>query len=251
LNGNADETSVGGPPGGGAWTEVPTLSQAVADWIATGIVNARWREGERLREIDIAKELGISRAPVREALRILHERQLVTHTARSGAVVNSFSIGTIREVYGLRAVIESWVTRCSVPNLTPDDHSALRQLLQTMDQVQDTDRPTFFKAGWDFRQRLYSGHPNATAMSMVSLLRARLHSLPQYLRTEQGHVQLTLKAYRALAKAAQSGDADACARLVNDFLTRVGEDMCRMFTARTLPTLDDVLPTSTSTVLKG
>ncbi len=220
-----------------SWTAIPTLSRAVADWIATGIVNGRWSEGEHLRELDIAAELGISRAPVREAVRILSERGLVTHRARTGAVVKSFSTATIRNVYAVRSAIESWITRCAVPGLTEADLEAMAQLLPIMrgSAVAESDR--YFEASWSFRQRLYGGYTNPEAIAVVNSLRARLHSLPQVLRRVQMHVDRSLATNENLFELAKEGRADEAAEVMRSFLLDVGEQMCDVFS--TLPSQSD------------
>jgi DNA-binding GntR family transcriptional regulator len=210
------------------------MSRAVADWIATGIVNGRWTEGEHLRELDIAAELGISRAPIREAVRILSERGLVTHRARSGAVVKAFSTATIRDVYAVRATLESWITRCAVPELRPADIEAMGSLLPIMRDCAVAESDRYFDASWSFRQVLYGGYANPEAMAVVDSLRGRLHSLPQVLRREQLHVDRSLATNETLYQLARDREADKAADVMHTFLLEIGEHMCEVFTS--LPT---------------
>jgi DNA-binding GntR family transcriptional regulator len=214
-----------------SWTTVPTMSRAVADWIATGIVNGRWTEGEHLRELDIAAELGISRAPIREAVRILSERGLVNHRARSGAVVKAFSTATIRDVYAVRATVESWITRCAVPGLRDSDIEAMGKLLPIMRESAFAESDRYFEASWSFRQILYGGYPNPEAMAVVNSLRTRLHSLPQVLRREQLHVDRSLATNETLHQLARESQAEKAAEVMRTFLLEVGEHMCEVFTS--------------------
>ena len=66
--------------------DIPSLATSIVQWIAGNIIDGRWTPGERLNEVHIAEELGVSRAPVREALRTLGEQGLVTHVPRVGSV---------------------------------------------------------------------------------------------------------------------------------------------------------------------
>lgn len=209
---------------------VPTLTTAVADWVAVGIIRGRWPGGERLREIEVCEELGVSRAPVREALRVLHEKGMVRLIPRVGAIVNNFSADTVIDVYEMRGVIESWVCRESVPNLEHDELDQLETILASMAQAAaDLDYTTFFSLGWNFRQTIHSGSTNVVALELVDQLRTRLHSLPQLLRTDSSHVAATLEAYREMHRAAAAGDGTRVGEIVSEFLVGVGSRLCELF----------------------
>jgi DNA-binding GntR family transcriptional regulator len=81
-----------------------TLPSQVADWIATGIVEERFAPGERLNEKVLAEMLGISRSPLREALRILATRGMVTITPQRGARVTLLSGEEVVQLFDIRAV---------------------------------------------------------------------------------------------------------------------------------------------------
>lgn len=86
--------------------KVPTLSDEVADQLRSRILSGGFKLGERLVEAQIARELQISRAPVREALAKLHAEGLVQEFPRRGTFVTDLSEDEVREIYDLRAAIE-------------------------------------------------------------------------------------------------------------------------------------------------
>ncbi len=95
-----------------AVTESSTLPETVADWIERGDHRRRrFPEGARIREVAIARELKVSRAPVREALRILVGRGLVRHVPNVGAVSSGMSRQTVTRGVRLRALIEADMAR--------------------------------------------------------------------------------------------------------------------------------------------
>ncbi|HEY0217300.1 MAG TPA: GntR family transcriptional regulator [Cellulomonas sp.] len=216
--------------GASQWDAPSSLTTSVADWIAAGIISGRWSAGDRLREIEVCEELGVSRAPVREAIRMLHEKGLVRHVPRIGAVINHFSTETVIDVYEMRAVIEQWIYQQSVPALEQDDLEQLDRLLTGMDEARAVhDYSTFFDLGWTFRQTLHSGSTNAVALELVDQLRARLHSLPQVLRDDDQHVAATSDAYRKMRDAAVRGDGEAVGAVVHEFMLAVGARVCERY----------------------
>jgi DNA-binding GntR family transcriptional regulator len=84
--------------------------------VRDSIVRGRIRMGERLVETRLAEELGVSRAPVREALRRLREEQLVVDVPRRGSVVRTFDGDDLVHIYNLRIIVEVGAVRLAVRN---------------------------------------------------------------------------------------------------------------------------------------
>jgi len=85
------------------------------------ILRGQYKEGQPLRQDALAAELGVSRIPVREALRQLEAEGLVTFSSHVGAVVSSLSLAEIEELFELRGLLESEVLRIAIPRLTSGD----------------------------------------------------------------------------------------------------------------------------------
>jgi DNA-binding GntR family transcriptional regulator len=151
---------------------------------------------------------------------------------RIGAVACGLSTATIVEVYELRAEIEAWICRRSVPRLGAAETAELGRLLDEMATAKAAEEwDKFFDLGWRFRETLYSGSTNATAMEVVRSLRARLHTLPQVLRTDPEHIELTMRTYPRLAEAAGRGDAGAVAGLIDEFMIACGDRVVGHFSS--------------------
>lgn len=86
-------------------------SAAATDLIRAAIVDGRLTPGERLKEGELAGELGISRTPVREALLMLQSEGLVESVPNRGAVVRAYTPGEVEELYELRALLEGFAAR--------------------------------------------------------------------------------------------------------------------------------------------
>jgi DNA-binding GntR family transcriptional regulator len=94
------------------------------------IVNGDYPPGQRLTEDRLAADFGVSRNPVREALRIVQAEGLVTMTPRRGAVVSNPDETTIADLFTVRASLETVAARLAAERATPDDVSGLRALLE-------------------------------------------------------------------------------------------------------------------------
>src|SRR6185503_4537251 len=89
----------------------PSLTESVAAELRDGISAGRLKPGDRLVEADLASQMGISRAPVREALRQLEFEGLVEGRARRGYVVRAISASELIELYELRVLLEPVLAR--------------------------------------------------------------------------------------------------------------------------------------------
>ena len=88
-----------------------TIPEQIADHVAAAIVNGEYRDGERLREQELAELYGVSRGPVREAIRELHKHGLVTLTPRRGAFAIGVSVDLVAESFNARAALAGIAAR--------------------------------------------------------------------------------------------------------------------------------------------
>lgn len=112
-----------------------TMQEIVTDSIRDSILSGKYSPGERLVAEDIAKDLGVSRMPVREALHRLEVIGLVTLLPHKGAIVSELSEEEIIESYHIRAVLDGLATRLAAPQLTALDYARLEEILQEMDNA--------------------------------------------------------------------------------------------------------------------
>lgn len=98
-------------PAGRRRTRTPTIPEQIANRVAAAIVNGQYRDGERLREQELAAAYGVSRGPVREALRALERYGLAILLPRRGAYVVGISLGVIAEAFNARAALAGIAAR--------------------------------------------------------------------------------------------------------------------------------------------
>jgi len=107
-----------------------TLREVVSDEIRQMIIAGDLAPGERLFEDRLAEQLGVSRNPVREALRALEGTGLVEVVPRRGAYVSRFEPDRARQLLDLRSVLESYAAELAARNRTDDDLLAMRDCIE-------------------------------------------------------------------------------------------------------------------------
>lgn len=119
------------------------------------ILSGRLVPGERIVEAEIARQMAISRAPIREAIRKLERDGLVQYLPRRGAVVVKLSRDEVRDIYYLRAHLEAYAVRLAAVRRTPADVAALDELLLRMREcAARDDLPELIAADVEFHASL-------------------------------------------------------------------------------------------------
>lgn len=99
------------------------------------IVSGQIKPGEHLNESDIAKQMAVSRIPVRESLRKLEQEGLIVRLPNKGCFVITFSAQDVREVFSLRAALECMSFEWAIPKMTPRDIQILHTLIENQKQA--------------------------------------------------------------------------------------------------------------------
>lgn len=170
-----------------ALTERRTASDEVADTLREAIISGQFADGEELNQVELARHFGVSRVPVREALRRLEAEGLVTAEAHRRVVVPGLNRARIGEIFEIRALLEGYMLERAAPNLSPDDLAALYDIVETMDRTRGRD--AWLKRNHEFHHRLLESADAPTTMALVERLSAQveryLRRMGGILRTEE------------------------------------------------------------------
>lgn len=200
-----------------------TLTNMTVDAIRERILRGHYPEGEPLRQDAIGAELGVSRIPVREALRQLEAEGLVIFNPHRGAVVSVLSLKQIRELFELRAEIEGDLIRRAVPKMTDEDHARADEILDAYEAALRSGQVSGWGAlNWQFHATLYAPADRELTMSIVSKLHT--HS-DRYLRMQLALTHGESRArneHRSIAVAARKGDAAQASKLLRAHIIGAG-----------------------------
>lgn len=129
------------PPVGLAALADTDLVGQVARVLTQAVIKGQLQPGAKVVEAGIARELGISRAPVREAARLLEQQGLLVSHPRRGFFVRKLEATDIDEIYDLRTCVECHAGVLAARNLTPASRDALRRQIDVLHEAADLDDP--------------------------------------------------------------------------------------------------------------
>jgi DNA-binding GntR family transcriptional regulator len=200
-------------------TVVEMAVQILRDNILRGV----YKENSALRQDALAAELGVSRIPVREALRQLEAEGLVTFSPHLGAVVSSLSLSEIEELFNLRALLESELLRQAVERMTDDVLDRAESVLEAYDAAFERgDVLAWGELNWEFHATLLAVSDRPLTLGVLSTLHN--HS-DRYMRMQlaltHGEHRASLEHHEIL-KAAQQRDAARAAKLMSDHILGAG-----------------------------
>lgn len=171
------------------------------------IRRGRLRPGDRLTETDLAARLGISRTPVREAIRALETDGLVTHTPRVGATIRALDSAEVTELYEMRAVLEGTAARFAARAAYSSETDELVEINDEMAAAAgDVDRLFIYNAR--FHLVLRNAARNRFLMRAVDAIQKTLLILGPSTMEETDRVEAALDEHRAIIEALLAHDED-------------------------------------------
>ena len=188
------------------------LYQEVAERLRQRIFSRELVPGSWIDELKLAKDYGISRTPLREALKVLATEGLVTMKVRRGAYVTEVSEKDLREVYHLLALLESDAAGRVAEQASPEQQAELQALHQRLEKAgapADPDRAQFFQLNEQFHLRLLEIADNRWATQMVADLRKVMKLNRHNSLLKAGRIGQSLDEHRSVMQAIAAHDPDA------------------------------------------
>jgi len=198
---------------------VRNASVAAAELIRNAIIEGRLEPGRRLKEEELARELGISRTPVREALLMLQAEDLVVATPNRGATVRVHDAKDLHDQYELRALLEGFATRCAAERITKEEVEVLRESCVRFDALSpDADLRGVVRENLFFHNTILAV---ADSERLAALVR-KVIELPlvynSYRWYSADQMGISAHYHRQIVKALADGDADRAELIMKEHL---------------------------------
>jgi DNA-binding GntR family transcriptional regulator len=210
-----------------------TLRDEVVTRIRAAIVAGKLRPGQRLTEEDLARDLGVSRSPVREALVQLEQVGLVVNPAARGTFVRTFTAREIRELFSFRPAIETMAAELALTHLREDDLVRFEQILDRQgDAYQHGDIPTTVERDLEFHEAIVLAADHQLLLTIWSSLRDQLLMLfcirERAFWAPHAGAERMKASHMPLIEALRAHDIDAVARFHRALNGPVAEDLVRL-----------------------
>ncbi|MGD9878616.1 MAG: GntR family transcriptional regulator [Reyranella sp.] len=186
----------------------PTLADRLATAIADGILNGTLTPGLRLDEIGLARQHGVSRTPVREALRQLMQSGLIDMRPRKGAVVSKATPVQIESLFVAMAEMEATCARLAAMSMTPIERRRLQARHDAMTALAAAGDPDAYSdANVALHSAIYAGAHNAPIAEFALGLRRRVGPFRRAQFQVEGRLRRSNQEHDAVVRAILSGDA--------------------------------------------
>ena len=184
-----------------------TASAAAADLIRQAIVDGRVLPGQRLKEEELAQQLGISRTPIREALLVLQTEGLLEATPNRGATVRAYDPADLEEMYDLRAVLESHAARRAATRVNAEQLEGLRASCDRFATlVGGDDLPALVAENGFFHDTILAAADSERLSGMVRQVVALPLVYKSYVWYSPAQASASLHYHLQLVKALERGD---------------------------------------------
>ncbi len=181
------------------------LYEEVAEQLRQRIFRRELEPGSWIDELKIAEEFGISRTPLREALKVLAAEGLVTMKVRRGAYVTEMSEKDLRDVYHLLSLLESDAAGVVAERATPEQQQTLKELHAELEAAV-ADREKFFAINERFHMLVLEMADNRWRSQMVGDLRKVMKLNRHNSLFKQGRIEDSLAEHRAVLQAMLARD---------------------------------------------
>jgi len=205
-----------------------TVTHQATEALRERILRGVYADETPLRQDALAAELGVSRIPIREALRQLEAEGLVVFNPHRGAVVSSLSVDEIDELFELRSQIESDLVRRAIVRTTAEDISRAKEILKAYEAAfRSAEVAEWGKLNWEFHSTLYAPANRPFTMAIIQ----RLHQQSdRYLRMQlvltHGESR-AIDEHRAIMAAVAAHDVKQACSLMRQHILDAGRQLVR------------------------
>ena len=168
---------------------IQTAQEVITDTLRQSIIDGEFKQGDRLIQDEIAERYGVSRIPVREAMRTLSAEGLVTFSSRKGAIVTSLSAADIEEILSIRAVLEVMATRLATECATEKELDKIRQVFHRLEAARG-DVELYFKCNYEFHEAILEAAHSPRLKELITTLRNSVEPVARRYLIAAGRVEI-------------------------------------------------------------
>ncbi len=191
------------------------LGETIFEALREAIISRVLAPGERLMEVQLAEEMGVSRTPVREAIRKLETEGFVVIEPRKGAYVATFSADDVRELYEIRGALEALAGSLAAKRATPEELKEMERLLLKENNYISSDN-VFDTVDTDvgLHELIYRAARNERLLTTLNNLRGQLYRTRSASMSIPGRKEKTMEEHRQIIEAITARNPEEARRLM-------------------------------------
>lgn len=195
------------------------LRDVVFNTLREAILRGELKPGERLMEIQLANKLGVSRTPIREAIRKLELEGLVLMIPRKGAEVAQITEKSLRDVLEVRRALENLAVQLACIRMSPQTLADLKAAARAFEEILGGEDVTAVaEADVAFHDVIYMATDNQRLISLLNNLREQMYRYRvEYLKKKECHKQL-LWEHQEIIRAIEAGEIDVATKITEQHI---------------------------------
>jgi DNA-binding GntR family transcriptional regulator len=205
------------------------LREIVFETIRGAIITGELKPGQRLMEVQLAEEMGVSRTPVRESIRKLELEGLVKMVPRKGAYVTPMSVNDLKEMMEIRRALEGLAAELATKNATKEQIDALYLANQLFGEAAlNNNEEGIIKHDIEIHDIIYEASQNEKLLQLINGLREQM----QRFRAEYVHhikdKKPLINQHMVIIKGIESGEMKKANQAASDHILVTADDMLQL-----------------------
>ena len=206
------------------------IREEVFTMLREAILTGELRPGDRLIERELAEQLGVSRTPVREAIRKLELERLVTHIPRKGVIVSEISREDVVEIFDIRASLEGLIARQAAVRITLQGVNELQSALEPMDAaIANQELQRLNDLHEQFNDTVYQAADSPRLLEMINSLTDYVSRFTKVGYQSPGRLRDAQNEHRELVVSIANRDEDRAEQIAKLHIQKSKEAFLRSF----------------------
>lgn len=199
------------------------LREMVFESLREAIILGRLKPGERLMEIQLAEEMGVSRTPVREAIRKLELEGFVVMVPRKGAYVAGVSVKDIADVFEVRQALEGLAAALAADRITEEEMEELEKVILQISGEEDI--LTVVKGDHEFHELIYRASRNQRLTQIITHLSEQINRFRLTSLSVPGRLKIAVGEHKKIIEAICGRDVDLAFKLASEHMENAEQNL--------------------------
>jgi len=201
------------------------LREMVFESLREAIIHGRLRPGERLMEIQLAEELGVSRTPVREAIRKLELERFVVMVPRKGAYVAGLSVKDIVDIFEVRAALEGLAAGLAAERITEEEMDQLERSIHQINLSSEDDIKAVVEGDTTFHSLLYKASRNQRLEQIIMNLHEQINRFRMTSLSQPGRLKVAIDEHIKIVEAISERNVELAQQLATEHIENAEQSL--------------------------